>query len=139
MFNFKFLKSIKNTKNKIILATCSLFLLIFSILLVILFTLKDNTVTSVMIVQQSEVVEDPTKLNLPEWVNIIIQVSIWLVVALLAIGIICFAVYIITYFLKRKYSKNYAYISDKEDDVDEASPNLVRITLGEEVANEKSN
>ncbi len=139
MFNFKFFKSRKNSKKKIILATCSLFLLFFTILLAILLSLKANTAIDVVSIQQSEVVEDPTKLNLPEWVNILIQVSIWLVVALLAIGIICFAIYIITYFWKRKYSKTYAYISEKEDDPDQTSPNLVRITLGEEVANEKSN
>lgn len=139
MFNFKFLKSRKNSKKKIILATCSLFLLFFTILLAILLSLKANTAIDVVSIQQSEVVEDPTKLNLPEWVNILIQVSIWLVVALLAIGIICFSIYIITYFWKRKYSKTYAYISEKEDDADQTSPNLVRITLGEEVANEKSN
>lgn len=139
MFNFKFFKSRKNSKKKIILATCSLFLLFFTILLAILLSLKANTAIDVVSIQQSEVVEDPTKLNLPEWVNILIQVSIWLVVALLAIGIICFAIYIITYFWKRKYLKTYAYISEKEDDADQTSPNLVRITLGEEVANEKSN
>lgn len=83
----------------------------------------------------TQVGNDSTKFDLPSWVTTIITCSIWVVIAIFSIGIVVFACYIIVYFIKRNHGKQVATIEEKQDENDNENdtPSLVRLTLGEKV------
>ncbi len=84
------------------------------------------------------ITHDPTKLDLPAWVIDTILIMIYVIIGVLGTGIICYLIYIITWSIKRRTGTLSAQVSHQEEE-HEGNPNLVKLTLGEEVANEKSN
>lgn len=120
------------------IATFAICLVVFGVLLY--FKLSTNTTqvedtTSISLLANEVVTNDPTKITLPDWAELIIEIGIWVVVGLLSIGIIIFAIYIIWYFYNRTHKKNHAVIRDFEENKQDDSQNLIRISLGKEVVN----
>lgn len=137
--NCKALNWMMKNKKSLLFLAITFFVLVISVISTSTVLLsQNNDVIAFSLQSSSEISHDPTKLDLPQWVQILMQVFIWVVIAVLSIGILSFTIYIIVYFVKRKFAKTSAYIDEKEED-DGISPNLVRITLGEEATNEESN
>ncbi len=84
------------------------------------------------------VAHDPTKLDVPDWAIMLMEVSMYVVIGLLSTAIIGYLIYIAVYFIKRRTGTLSAEVSEQVEEHDE-NPNLVKLSLGGEVANEKSN
>ncbi len=84
------------------------------------------------------IAHDPTKLDLPDWVIMLITVSMYIAIGVLGTGILCYLLYIIVWFIRRRKSTMSAEVSEQEVEYD-GNPNLIKMSLGEEGANEKSN
>ncbi len=63
----------------------------------------------------------------------------YVIIGLLGLGIISYSIYIIGHFIKRRAGTLSAEVSQIEDDDHGENPNLVKLSLGGEVENEKSN
>ncbi len=84
------------------------------------------------------VAHDPTKLDVPDWVISIMMISMYAIIGVLGLGILSCMVYVAVYFIKRRAGKLSAEVSEQVEE-NESNPNLVKLSLGGEVANEKSN
>ncbi len=66
------------------------------------------------------------------------EVSMYIIIGLLSLGILCYSIYIIGHFIKRRAGTLSAEVSQQVEEHKE-NPNLVKLSLGGEVENEKSN
>ncbi len=98
----------------------------------------DGTKVSGMQLMSDIIAHDPTKLDVPNWAITIMEVSMYVIIGILGLGIVCYLIFIIVYFIKRRYGTLSAQVSEQVEEHQE-NPNLVKLSLGEEVANEESN
>ncbi len=84
------------------------------------------------------VASDPTKLDVDSWVITLMEVSMYVIIGLLSLGILVYSIYILGHFIKRRFVTLSAEVSEQVEEHEE-NPNLVKLSLEEEVENEKSN
>lgn len=142
--NIRIMKTIdsklKSRNAKLLIAAIFSFAVLICCLMVFLILGLSLDSSSGVVITRSSIVDneavDSTKLNLPEWAKWLILVSIAFVIIVFAIGIICFSVYIIGYFWNRRFGKTFATVEGIEETKieEEETPNLVKLTIGEKVA-----
>lgn len=131
-------------QQKITLALTTFVMMVVGTICAVLFSLTQNAPAANSVndvtahIMVDEVQHDPTKLDIPDWAILLLEIVVYIVIAALGLGIICYAVYIIGWFIKRRSGTLSAKVSAQEVE-HEGNPNLVKLSIGEEVANEKSN
>ncbi len=99
---------------------------------------NDGTEVSKIQLMTDIIAHDPTKLDVPSWVITLMEVSMYVVIGVLGFGIVTYSIYIIGHFVKRRLGTLSAQVSEQVEEHEE-NPNLVKLSLREEVANEESN